>query len=573
MTRALRAVLPCLAIVPVVLFSEPLAAQAQRSPPDTAQIGFPIDDATTIARCSSCHARDEKGRLGRISYMRKTPEGWQTSVRRMVSLNDVELTPDEARSIVRYLSNELGLAPEELKPGRFEVERRMIDHDYADDDTENACVVCHSMGRVITQRRTREEWGLLLATHRALYPLVDFQAFRRGGPPPTEPGPRGEPPDARHPMDKAIAHLASAYPLQTAEWSAWRATKRPPRLEGTWLLTGHEPGRGALFGTVTITPSGTDGDAFRTETRAAYAETGAPLARTGQAIVYTGYQWRGRSTTAAESDELREVMAVDRDRRSMSGRWFTGAYDEVGPDITLRRVGREPVLAGAHPYALARGAQGVALRVFGANLPGSATAADFDFGAGVRVTAATAGPGDAVDLTLDIAADAPLGGRDLFAAGAALTDAIVVHDGIHRIEVTPQAGMARVGGGNFPAQLQVFDAIGWNNGPDGRPDTKDDLRLGRVPVTWSIEEYAATFGDDDVAFVGSIDASGRFTPALDGPNPERRGDRNNIGDVWVVATLASTDDVKVDKPVRARAHLLVTVPLYARFDPWKEIVR
>ncbi len=216
MTRALRAVLPCLAIVPVVLGSEPLAAQAQRSPPDTAQIGFPIDDATTIARCSSCHARDEKGRLGRISYMRKTPEGWQTSVRRMVSLNDVELTPDEARSIVRYLSNELGLAPEELEPGRFEVERRMIDHDYADDDTENACVVCHSMGRVITQRRTREEWGLLLATHRALYPLVDFQAFRRGGPPPTEPGPRGEPPDARHPMDKAIAHLASAYPLQTA---------------------------------------------------------------------------------------------------------------------------------------------------------------------------------------------------------------------------------------------------------------------------------------------------------------------------------------------------------------------
>ena len=36
------------------------------------------------------------------------------------------------------------------------------------------------MGRVITQRRTEEEWDLLLATHRALYPLVDNQAFLDG---------------------------------------------------------------------------------------------------------------------------------------------------------------------------------------------------------------------------------------------------------------------------------------------------------------------------------------------------------------------------------------------------------
>ena len=26
-------------------------------------------------------------------------------------------------------------------------------------------------------------------------------------------------------------------------------------------------------------------------------------------------------------------------------------------------------------------------------------------------------------------------------------------------------------------------------------------------------------------------------------------------------------------PLRARAHLLVTVPLYMRFDPWKEVAR
>jgi quinohemoprotein amine dehydrogenase len=53
-----------------------------------------------------------------------------------------------------------------------------------------------------------------------------------------------------------------------------------------------------------------------------------------------------------------------------------------------------------------------------------------------------------------------------------------------------------------------------------------------------------------------------FTPALDGPNPKRSGNRNNVGDVWVVAELNSPDARDTSKRLRARAHLLVTVPLY-----------
>ena len=65
-------------------------------------------------------------------------------------------------------------------------------------------------------------------------------------------------------------------------------------------------------------------------------------------------------------------------------------------------------------------------------------------------------------------------------------------------------------------------------------------------------------------FVGEIDATrGLFTPALDGPNPARSGNRNNVGDVWVVATHTPPDG---GKPVRARAHLVVTVPLYLRWE-------
>jgi quinohemoprotein amine dehydrogenase len=125
--------------------------------------------------------------------------------------------------------------------------------------------------------------------------------------------------------------------------------------------------------------------------------------------------------------------------------------------------------------------------------------------------------------------------------------------------------MARAGGGNFPKGLQIFEAIGWNDGPDGEPETDDDLSLGRVDVIWRVEEYTATFDDDDAQFVGSLGADGVFTPALDGPNPERSGNRNNVGDVWVVATHRTSSGEELS----ARAHLVVTVPLYLRWEPWR----
>ena len=98
--------------------------------------------------------------------------------------------------------------------------------------------------------------------------------------------------------------------------------------------------------------------------------------------------------------------------------------------------------------------------------------------------------------------------------------------------------------------------------------TDDDVDLGVVDADWSIEEYSATFIDNDIDFVGDIDGSGLFTPAIDGPNPERSGDRNNIGDVWVVASVQPDGS---ERPLRARSHLIVTVPLYMRWDPWSDI--
>src|SRR5215469_779877 len=85
---------------------------------------IPVKDATAVSKCGSCHPRDENGNMDRVSWERTTPEGWQDVIKRMVVVQGAQLTPEEARSIVRYLATSHGLAPEEARPVMYDVERR-----------------------------------------------------------------------------------------------------------------------------------------------------------------------------------------------------------------------------------------------------------------------------------------------------------------------------------------------------------------------------------------------------------------------------------------------------------------
>ena len=543
------------------------AATAPQSPASTASDeGIPVQSELVRSRCGGCHKSDDQKRMSRISYRRATPENWERTIKRMVTLNHAKLDPADARTILKYLADHQGLAPEETRPIEFEAERRTAEYVYAaDKDTADTCSSCHSMARVLSERRTKEEWELLVAMHRGYYPLVDVQpmnggqGFRRTRPLQTEPGPDGRPPDNRNPMDKALEHLEKAMPLTTPDWSAWSVAMQPPKLAGQWVLVGSAPGKGPVYGQVTIAADPASPDAFTTELRYTVARTGEPVSRKSKALVYTGYQWRGRG---AGDQTWREVLFIERGWNEMWGRWFTGAYDEIGLDVRLIRQTGSPIVTGTSVTALRSGVNGQAVKIFGARLPASIRPDDIGLGQGVKVSRIVSAGPEEISVELDVAQTAPIGARDVSVAGAVKPAALVVYDKIDGIRVVPQAGMARVGGAVFPKQLQQFEAIGLHNGPDGKPDTADDVTLGIVDVKWSLEEYTATFGDDDVRFVGAIDANGLFTPSLDGPNPKRSGNRNNVGDVWVVAELRSGDARDTSKPLRARAHLLVTVPLY-----------
>ena len=549
----------------MLLFVGGLAAPAAAQEPAADALpdgGIPVTSERVRTACGGCHRADDQGRMTRISYQRTTPEGWQQTVRRMVLLNGVELTPEDAREAVRYLATHHGLAPDEARAGAFEVERRQLDYRYEPSlATQETCNRCHSFGRVLNQRRTAEEWELLMAMHRGYYPLADFQSFQRRRS--SEPG-ADDTDDSRSPVERAVAYLAEAFPLATSAWANWSANMGAPRLDGRWALVGHEPGHGPVYGEMVIRVDPDDAGRFTTTAAYEYVARDIDVTRSGQAVVYTGFQWRGR-TESDDHIDLREVMSVSRDQNTITGRWFTGAYDERGLDVTLRRVGSEPFIAGAYPRAVPLDAGEMTLELFGANLPTTLDAADIALGGGLTVTAFTEVTSDHASLRIAVDADAPVGSRDLFVWRAALTDAVVVFDAVHRVTVAPATGLARVAGANFPKQYERFEARAYHHGPDGAPGTDDDLDLGMVDVDWSLEEYAATYDDDDLSFVGTIGGHGIFSPAEDGPNPDRRGNRNNVGDVWVVATLSTAPGgATINPPLRVRAHLLVTVPLYIR---------
>jgi quinohemoprotein amine dehydrogenase len=177
------------------------------------------------------------------------------------------------------------------------------------------------------------------------------------------------------------------------------------------------------------------------------------------------------------------------------------------------------------------------------NIPDDVSAADFHLGAGTTIVAAARLDAQRVRLTVDVAWDAELGVRRLAFRASPGDKRVTIYDTVDYLRVEPGEGFARVGrDGNArdpdlrPKQRERLEAVAMCPARRGKPNAADDLRIGVVPARWSIAEMPVRENDDDVNYVGTIDPStGRFTPAIDGPNPQRKGNANNIGDIFVIA--------------------------------------
>ncbi|MBT9333248.1 quinohemoprotein amine dehydrogenase subunit alpha [Paracidobacterium acidisoli] len=550
----------------------PLSAAAQGASAKTDEgheAGIPVTDQLVLTKCGTCHEPDAKGNMSRISWIRTTPEGWEEAIKRMVRLNGLSLSPDEARHILRYLSDSHGLAPAEAEPVEYYSEHRIVDETIADPDVRHACASCHALARPLSWHRSQDDWKYLVNMHVAFFPAIEFTSFqlpaRRGDS--ESPTPAAAPVS---PLDKALAFIRRSAPLSTPSWSEWQASMSDPKLAGRWLVTGEEPGKGRFFGEVTIAP-GAEADQFTTKTTIHYVDgTSETLSEEGSSIVYTGFQWRGRSavqqpgTAVGSPKTIREVMLVSPDQSTMKGRWFWGVYEEFGMDVKLRRAQEGPVILGTDLSALRTGTTGTKVTIYGDHLPDDLSAANIDLGTGVKVASVLNHSASSITVSVDVAADATPGMRTISAGAATVQNAFAVYRQVDFIRVTPVTPIAHLGSESHEKGYAQFAAHGYSFGPDGKPDTADDIDLGPMKATWKLEEFIASYGDDDTQFVGSVDANtGLFTPSSDGPDPKRRSMRNNYGDIWVVGTVTPEGSTG---QLSARSYLIVSVPQYVQYD-------
>lgn len=485
------------------------------------------------ARCQACHVRQNNGTLEGVAGERRTPEGWEMAISRMRLWHGVHIPEDEQRALVAYLSDKQGLAPEETEKFRYILERRPDVVEAEDKDLTVMCARCHSLARVSLQRRDAKDWVKLVHMHLGQFPTIEYQASGRD----------------RDWFGIALKEttkiLAERFPYATNAWSDWqKRTKKSP--DGAWRVIGRQPGIGSFEGTATVAKSD---HGFKVQYALTY-EDGKKVAVGGNVSLYSGYEWRG--STELNGQEVREVFALSPDGNSFSGRFFNAHLDSIGGEMTGVRIDQKtPKILAVSPTRLKAG-ETATVSIYGINLNGKV-----DLGDAITIKRVVDASPNSVTVEAVAKTDAKPGVYTVGVGDTTVESAFAVYKQIDAVRVEPAFAIARVGGnGATPAVPAQFEAVGFLNGPDGKPDTADDIRIGVFPATWT----NANFNEDaermqDAKFAGQIDGqTGLFTPRDAGPNPARKFGTNNAGDLAVIAKVRDGDH-----ELEGKGRLVVTV--------------
>lgn len=503
--------------------------------------GLPVKSQLVRDACGTCHHVDSEQRMSRISYARKTPEGWEETVKRMVRLHELRLSPSDAREIVQYLADNQGLTASELDKVSYALEQRDEPEQVPNEAVKNACTTCHSYAKVAAQRRSREEWFKLKDFLMAMFPTLVYQHRHIDWP---------------AVADEALAYFAQQFPLETAEWK--REKDQLPPGDSAWLVAGSQRGRGDYVGPVTLR---TTADGSRQIQAFMEFADGTKTTVTGMGHWYGGYAWRG-SGEWQDGHKVREVFHLSADGKTLKGRWFLFDHPEIGGNEVRYRLGGQPTIAVVFPKAVRRGAKNINLKIYGSNLAAGAKSDALNLGQGVKVEKVSETAADHMVVQASVAPDAKIGHRDAKAGAVTGKGLLTVYDTVDYLRVVPEHAMARTGGERLTKKLIQFEAHAFSKGADGVAGTADDLDLGPVKAAWRVNEASSSLDDNDVKYVGNIDQNGLFTPAVEGPNAERFRSTNNAGDVWVEASY--TLEAGSAKTLTARAYLVVTIPEYKR---------
>lgn len=498
--------------------------------------GIKVTNDLILAVCTQCHSNTD-GIVSRISFLRKAPEGWEETLWRHKRIHGLKVSREQKEALILYLSDRQGLAPAEVAPFAYTLEKRDTREKVEGQAVIDTCVRCHSYAKAALQHRTPEEWSKLANMHSGVLPwwLYQLQDVL----------------DWDETLAASVKELGKRFPLETPEWKQWSAA-RPKVGEGKWVVAGYQPGKGAYTGEIGMKKTG----AFEyTYGGTVEFEGGEKQPINGKATLYGGYAWRAAGTIGGKP--IREVFHISADGSTFTGTRFEDPHFELRGMETRTFAGGSAKILSVVPKALKAGTKDATVTIVGTNLSEPGTKG-VGFGDGVVVKKVVSASPTKVVVSVDVSEKAASGTRNTKVGGSEAGKLFAVYSSIDYIKVAPSPAMSRTGGlGLAVKQLVQFDAMAYGNGPDGVAGNEDDIEIGRVPAAWKVVELMNAPDDDDIDFVGAMDGNGLFTPAGDGPNPKRRLQNNNVGDVWITATYTPAGG----SALSARGYLLATIPL------------
>ncbi len=261
--------------------------------------GIPVTSDLVLKKCTDCH-KNNGGLVSRISYLRQVPEAWEETLWRHKRIHGLSITKDEKEALLLYFSDKQGLAPAEVAPYAYTLEKRDTKEKVDSQLIIDMCVRCHSYAKTALQRRAPEDWPKLANMHSGVLPMWPYQLQ--------------DVIDWDDTLAACVKELQKRFPLETPEWKQWSAS-RPKAGEGKWVVAGYQAGKGAYGGEIELTKTG---DAFYSYTGTVEFENGEKQPIEGKATLYGGYAWRASGTLAGKP--IREVFHISMDGVDLHGR-------------------------------------------------------------------------------------------------------------------------------------------------------------------------------------------------------------------------------------------------------------
>ncbi len=498
----------------------------------TASVANAFDkDSLVRKKCISCHA-SENGKLHRVEELRTTPEEWTVIVDRMHRLYGMHIKDGEMATLLKELCATQILSPDEAAEVAYISlfnNPQTIETPDGDDEAHlfTTCVRCHSAAKIYSYRMTESAWGKVRDFHIYIDPAILGQMREMYW---------------RSEADTAIEWLSKKLPYG----SAWVAPEEKP--DGEWLILGNEPGKGNYRGKASLKSLGDD--EFSLEGALSYPD-GTRETFSGDATLYGGYALRTRthhngSATMGAFSFTDGVIRGEHQHNAPDFRTSASTWYPMTGDSRALRLTPGYLLSGEETRVL----------IEGIGLP-DVSAKDIVTGSDeVEVLRATTNNSESIEVVLVYRGtghgSASISVKGLEAGSMKLAPAVDF------LSISPAMGRARVDGGlHYPAEGVQFQALAWSSGANA-DDPSDDYLLGPVSAKFTLAEEKTRPNDDDLIYLGAIQADGTYLPSSDyNPIPGREYGGEGTGMVKVIANYT-----RGTESYTAEARLVVTVPDY-----------